>query len=499
MSTRVRAAQLSSCCCFATVWFSTLATFVGLLVGLTLLHVSPIRVLLFPVLVWSWYILYYGLRAIIGSGTWLKYYARGTQWRPWVSNVDDDRQQFNVCGCWVFMIMLIFGIVHIVIADEANPGGWIKQSPCGSSSCSSESGRIDVTYNPNGWFNQIPRGFFDGPHRNYDDTTWRRPIFCLYKGCDWASPVLGSPQIRAFNRTNGTIAHYPDFNAECNPAHLSCANLASNRSQDYPDPGFGLANGFLSGFRTTQTTPVKMCPGVKPGYTLSGLPGVGKGICPYCLPYFRAKFGRTFDAGTSTASCPDNWADETSIQARDSFVCAFMCPQVCPNFGLGELCETGNPSDLQGIVVLWYVMAVIPLISWFIQEMMGVCFRGVWRNIHTKVRDDRAKHTVLEALQKMMQEREKLSVIGMTSPIRDPAEFAKDARLLAKIKGTTSTAVINAYYKMEEERKPRGCLCGLQRFENYAEDQEGKKLWALARAGLVPMAMLAEPVKTMAV
>ena len=123
-------------------------------------------------------------------------------------------------------------------------------------------------YNPNGVFGvtSILSSYFNFQHS-----------LCVYEDCAWAGsnnlPVQGY-------QTVSDIDLLPNYAEPCTPTQTGC--VATDRGQDYPDPGRGLADGLKLGFGTNNLD-LAACPGVllQPDGSLDGLP-----TCGACLVWW---------------------------------------------------------------------------------------------------------------------------------------------------------------------------------------------------------------------
>jgi hypothetical protein len=223
---------------------------------------------------------------------------------------------------------------------------------CGACSCSAVLDSSKVTQNPLGYFT----GTTNGPKSlTFQDG---RALVCPMQQCNWAPPngllIQGYPAMVV----DGAIL--PNTSA---PA-LNGQGLATNRPQDFPNPGIGLKNGSFPGLGITFANNTELCPGA----TIMDKQGVGLLVCSYCGPYWQEHYGIqlpphcpfTFAADQSPNSgIPDN---STNIQAsQDWMVCGLACPQpaqVRTTESFGErFSSTIN-------------MAIATWVQWIAQEML---------------------------------------------------------------------------------------------------------------------------------
>jgi len=221
---------------------------------------------------------------------------RWTPWRPmsapWHGEPGNATHAFfQICFC-AFVVLIVFSLIQGYLADESNPGGLFVQSPCGSSSCSSQEGIQTDVFNP--------LGFYTGGGLQYSDY---RPTTCFYDPCAWAD---GNGQlVQGYNRTyvNGTATGIPDLSSPCGAP--TC--LTTGRAQDWPNPAIGGGAGYLPDFGISVLGQVTLCPGSYVSVSTPPAPNTIKGrvVCPYCLPFFAANYGYS---SVATAYCPANYA-----------------------------------------------------------------------------------------------------------------------------------------------------------------------------------------------
>ncbi len=192
-------------------------------------------------------------------------------------------QSSDIHGYWCFKLMAIFiflgqlGVffwMNYLVQEMSVPGSWIFQlgveSPCGASSCSADPRQTTYPYNPNGRFNPSP---------------YSRALFCPHASiCRWGDVNASAPPQGYAEK--GDDMYAPDLDNPCVVGDLGCAQLATDRKQDYPDPGTGLIHGLQLGSLVTQ---LDVCPDVDrfqiqpDGETL----GTGLPVCAFCSAYMQ--------------------------------------------------------------------------------------------------------------------------------------------------------------------------------------------------------------------
>lgn len=167
----------------------------------------------------------------------------------------------------LFFTVYIFYVTSVyVIRGSPGSDSWLGvtgYSLCGLSSCSSDPYQIIYPYNANGQL-------FDYA---YDPLVWGNcPVLLepdytiMTNWCRWGD-VNGLP-IQGYEEN---YLGLPNYSLPCT-AGVGC--VPTTRPQDYPDPGIGLANGFLH----ASSINTAFCPGNN--YTQ------GEIICSRCSDYF---------------------------------------------------------------------------------------------------------------------------------------------------------------------------------------------------------------------
>lgn len=276
--------------------------------------------------------------------------------------------RFVTVSAAIMLAMGAWGCFHIKLMHESS-GGFLADSPCGASSCSADTSST-ATYNPNGFFK--PHGSI---YNDYQPTT------CMYDDCTWGpsaqqlDAIIASSTVSGGALTKGYLPleaepGYPDLASTCDVSTGAC--LATNRSQDYPNPAVGIPGGFVSGFgqRVPTSDAAAICPGTRlvrsPANVLGALPGGGRilGIapCSYCYPYFKKHYGALYAAQLAPMSyCPRSFAvDQTHPREDNDVWCGLV-------FGAFSYCpqpyETKSPHVMQRIVLYWYLVTTSPLLS----------------------------------------------------------------------------------------------------------------------------------------
>ena len=202
-------------------------------------------------------------------------------------------------GCWSSCIhgsmccaIIYQSILLALLTVLYLEGSVAAYSPCGKSSCSSTSQPTDpapiVAYHPGGIFNSkypyyllCPRP--PGECRWGDHTENASPLG--YPGQPNATFLPDTTQPSCNSRT-GT----PTFPGDNTPP--PCPFLATERVEDYPDLGYGLADGYYPEVTTTQLKP---CP-----YIDLGDDGRGVDVCGFCSHYLHVNHGLPLP----TKGCP---------------------------------------------------------------------------------------------------------------------------------------------------------------------------------------------------
>ncbi len=181
-----------------------------------------------------------------------------------------ENYSFCVIGSLVLVPIHIAIIVYFYsFIYESDPS--LISSPIGKSSCSSDLYLSTVVYRPNSWFRPI----------------YRQILTCPYIDATWADVTEENPIGYAALADNPL---QPDLNQPCNNiTDTSCAQLATQIEDDYPDKGRGLANGFTDGVTVLS---LDYCPHIDLGRisTKTGKRGVGMGICSVCYSFMKKNY-----------------------------------------------------------------------------------------------------------------------------------------------------------------------------------------------------------------
>ena len=246
---------------------------------------------------------------------------------PQLSRYDLRRWRI-VFGFLFFAYVLAYSLLVLFpVACDSNPQllGCYWTSPVGGSSCTRQSG-VAQTYNADGAL--LP-----------PQTAFTADMICVIRDATFAPgnglSVLTYPPIP------GTT--YPDTSAPPCPTSAPC--LATNRSQDYPNPALGIVGGL---FFLNQSASVGLCPGNR----VADAQVVGLNVCPACLPCWRRSFGFV-DA--RYAHC---------TQPTTTLNCAFWCDSACPF--VGEV-RTRFAVLVEFAVVL--ALGFTPILEWIAEEL----------------------------------------------------------------------------------------------------------------------------------
>jgi hypothetical protein len=256
---------------------------------------------------------------------WIPFFAfdAWTVWVEEVEQVDDDEEEEEEppklqLPCWrvsrsgaskVREMNLLAGFVCGVLAFilRWRVAFWRSeiQGVSGASSGSWEVDNPDVAYNADGFYSDASYPLF-------------QPTVCVYSSASakWGNDN-GGPAAICYPPIPGT--GYPDLSAPaCPVTETSC--LATNRSQDYPNPAKCLAGGMFMGENTTTCASAEWCPG-----TVLNPDGiyVGRSTCSYCLAYERAQNGW---ADPATAYCPSVVTGAEVDPATNWWTCGVICP-----------------------------------------------------------------------------------------------------------------------------------------------------------------------------
>lgn len=204
---------------------------------------------------------------------------------------------------------------------------WQVTGVAGASSGSTVVDDATVLYSAAGFFGRSTEWFaaqaaYLGVYSYFAATT------CVFDSAQarWGDDN-GLPAAICYPRS-ATQPGYPDVNASPCPAAQSASCLATNASQNYPNPAFCLAGGMFMGLNRTVCGNAALCPGsvLGPEGTI-----VGRSVCPYCIAYERAHNGW---ADPNTAYCPLYPATDPDA-ANNWWVCAVLCPAASLRLGVG--------------------------------------------------------------------------------------------------------------------------------------------------------------------
>jgi hypothetical protein len=270
------------------------------------------KVFVLPTVVWCWYLI-----ACMYTALTFKEFKPCR--RPWRERDNSDvRHCSNTCGCVTIVVWTLFGVLYFAsLMNMANPMSIhlpTLESPCGRSSCVAQE-NVQAVVNPN--------GFFTSYEMPYD--AWQA-ITCIFEDCYFANGtsdgVLGYPPLDG--------SSVPNTDAPPCPASEPC--VATFRSQDYPNPGIGLADGYIPGLNESNTN-TAICQG---NVMVAGV-NMGRRPCPYCYAYWKANYGYNppslAHCGTATDSL-NAWAvcakggycpNIESVRTRDSTIYQFNC------------------------------------------------------------------------------------------------------------------------------------------------------------------------------
>lgn len=279
---------------------------------------------------------------------WALMLARFTSANEFYTN---EMPRFIMVSAAVVLAMAAWGLFHVKLMHETW-GGFMAATPCGASSCSADTSST-ATYNPNGFF-KTQAG------QRYTDYM---PTTCMYQDCIWGP---GRAQ-QAIPRTLGYpplagAPGYPDFAAgPCTSIQTDAGEcLATNRTQDYPDPGLGIPGGFLSGFGVrvpSAATPGAVCPGVQ---VLPSGQRQGLAACAYCTPYYKKHYAAYTQELAPFKHCPSVFAEDAGTPRADNHV---WCGIVLGTFSYcPQPYETRTPHVMRRIVMYWYMVTTVPVL-----------------------------------------------------------------------------------------------------------------------------------------
>ncbi len=206
--------------------------------------------------------------------------------------------KYEVCRWGCVILFFEFFILYFFweLAAQSDPSNAF--SPCGKSSCTPER-------NPNGW---------------YDRTA---PFMkCPYLTCRWADandlPIQGYDS----STLSETI---PDLDIPCETGDTGCANLATRRRVDYPDPGYGLSEDWFEGITTVNKL---MCPWMDTAVNANDVVGQGKHVCTGCSRYMNKHYYIEMERSPpGLDQCPEG--------GEDDFMC-YLCVDASVRQTLGE-------------------------------------------------------------------------------------------------------------------------------------------------------------------
>jgi hypothetical protein len=192
-----------------------------------------------------------------------------------------QRAKKNAFGCWSCVLFVIeafvifYGMWKLAMTSDPNR----PISPCGKSSCCPYvNDQTCGPYNAAGWRVRTP------PF-----------MFCPHAECTWGS-VNNEPIIGYYAKVNDSLS--PDLTRPCTPQDEDCDHLASSIPKDYPDPGYGLTDGYYEGVTTTNK---EMCPFVDQVANNGITNGKGLGMCTTCSKYMYEFYGY---GDSSAMNCP---------------------------------------------------------------------------------------------------------------------------------------------------------------------------------------------------
>jgi len=186
---------------------------------------------------------------------------------------EKDWLPFFICSSLglVYFQSLLYLILWYLITDS--------NTYCGDSSCSSIIDQSIIAYNPAGQY-ILGTPFYST---------------CPTLGCRWADVNLGVTLGYPAMSNNPALANTSAPSCE----GVGC--LATDRIQDYPNPGLGLRLGYIPGAIDTD---LSVCPNIDASIWNGITHGLGQPICSECSYYLYQYYGFPITSG-----CPPSESD----------------------------------------------------------------------------------------------------------------------------------------------------------------------------------------------